>query len=71
MFKSLDEQAPLNLQNLFRERGTDYDLCNSPHKLTLPMPCTNYLKRSFRYNGALLWNSSPENVREIKSVRKF
>ena len=32
---------------------------------------THYLKRSFSYSGALLWNSLPENVREIKSVRKF
>ena len=71
MFKSLNEQAPVYLQNLFHERSTDYDLCNSFHKLTLPRPCTNYLKRSFSYSGALLWSSLPENVREIKSIRKF
>ena len=71
MFKSLNEQAPVYLQNLFHERSTDYDLRNSFHKLTLPRPRTNYLKRSFSYSGALLWNSLPENVREIKSVRKF
>ena len=71
MFKSLNEQAPVYSQNLFHERSTDYDLRNSFHKLTLPRPRTNYLKRSFSYSGALLWNSLPENVREIKSVRKF
>ncbi|CAH3046488.1 unnamed protein product [Porites lobata] len=71
MFKSLNEQAPVYLQNLFHERSTDYDLRNSFHKLTLPRPRTNYLKRSFSYSGALLWNSLPENVRETKSVRKF
>ncbi|CAH3185257.1 unnamed protein product [Porites lobata] len=71
MFKSLNEQAPVYLQNLFHERSTDYDLRNSFHKLTLPRPRTNYLKRSFSYSGALLWDSLPENVREIKSVRKF
>ncbi|CAH3021640.1 unnamed protein product, partial [Porites evermanni] len=71
MFKSLNEQAPVYLQNLFHERSTDYDLRNSFHKLTLPRPRTNYLKRSFSYSGALLWNSLPENVREIKSVSKF
>ena len=51
--------------------GKDYDLRNSFHKLTLPRPRANYLKRSFSYSGALLWNSLLENVREIKSVRKF
>ena len=71
MFKFLNEQAPVYLPNLFHERSTDYDLRNSFHKLTLPRPRTNYLKRSFSYSGALLWNSLPENVREIKSVRKF
>ena len=71
MFKSLNEQAPVYVQNLFHERSTDYDLLNSFHKLTLPRPRTNYLKRSFSYSGALLWNSLPENVRGIKSVRKF
>ena len=59
------------LQNLFHERSTGYDLRDSFHKLSLPRPRTNYLKRSFSYSGALLWNSLPENVREIKSVRKF
>ena len=57
MFKSLNAQAPVYLQNLFHERSTDYDLRNSFHKLTLPRPRTNYLKRSFSYSGALLWNS--------------
>ena len=71
MFKSLNERAPVYLQNPFHERSTDYDLRNSSHKLTLPRPRTNYLKPSFSYSGALLWNSLTENVREIKSVRKF
>ena len=70
MFKSLNEQAPVYLQNLFHERSTDYDLRNSFHKLTLPRPRTNFLKRSFCYSSALLWNSLPENVREIKSIMK-
>ena len=71
MFKYLNKQAPVYLQNLFHERSTEYDLRNSFQKLTLPRPRTNYLKRSFSYSGALLWNSLFENVTEIKSVRKF
>ena len=45
MFTSLNEQAPVYLQNVFHERSTDYDLRNSSHKLTLPRSRTNYLKR--------------------------
>ena len=71
MFKSLNEQAPVYLQNLFHEQSTDYDLRNSVHKLSLPRLRTNYLKWSFSYSGALFWNSLPDNVREIKSIRKF
>ena len=71
MFKSLNEQAPVYLQNLFHEWSTDYDLRNSVCKLTLPRSRTNHLKQSFSYSGALLWNSLPENVREIKSIKKF
>ena len=66
VFKSLNEQAPVYLQNLFHERSTDYYLRNSFHKLALSRPRTNYLKRSFSYSGALLWNSLPENMRKIK-----
>ena len=74
MFKSLNKQAPVYLQNLFvqfYERSTDHDLRNFFRKLTLPRPRTNYLKQSFSYSAALLWNSLPENVREIKSIREF
>ena len=71
MFKYLNDQAPVYLQNLFDERNSDYDLRNSFRKLVLTKPRTDYLKRSFSYSGAMLWNSLPEHVREIKSIRKF
>ena len=46
---------------------TDYDMRDSLRKLNLPKPRTDYLKRSFGYSGALLWNSLPENIRAIRS----
>ena len=39
---------------------------DSLRKLNLPKPHTAYLKRSFGYSGALLWNSLPENIRTIR-----
>ena len=44
----------------------------SPYKGgNLPRPRTNYLKRSFSYSGALLWNSLPDSIRAIRSIGQF
>ena len=29
----------------------------------IPKPLANYLKNSFRYNGGLIWNSIPKEIR--------
>ena len=71
MFKSLNGLAPMYLHELFSERHTDYDLRDSFRKFNLPKPRTNYLKRSFGYSGALLWNSLPESIRTIRSIGQF
>ena len=71
MFQSFNGFAPVYLHDLFSERYTDYDLRDSFRKLNLPKPRTNYLKRSFGYSGALLWNSPPEDIRAIRSIGQF
>ena len=35
--------------------------------LALPKPKTNYLKRSFKYSGAVLWNSLPSEAKKASS----
>ena len=40
-------------------------------KLNLPKPNTNYLKKNFCYSVASQWNSLPNNLCMIKSVRSF
>ena len=37
-------------------------------KLNLAKPNTNYLKKSFSYSAASLWNNLPKNLRTIESV---
>ena len=37
----------------------------------LPLPCTNYYRNSFSYNGATLWNSLPCDIRNIESLGVF
>ena len=71
MFKSLSGLAPVYLHDLFSERHTDYDLSDSSRNLNLPKPSNDYLKCSFGYSGALLWNSLPENIRAITSIGQF
>ena len=68
MFKSLNGLAPVYLHDLYSEQLTDYDLRDSFRKLNLPKPRTEYLKRSFDYSGALLWNSLPVNIRATRSI---
>ena len=71
MFRSLNGLAPVYLHELFSEQHTDYDLRDSFHKLNLPKPRTDYLKCSFGYSDALLWNSIPENIRAIRLLEQF
>ena len=71
MFKTLNDQSPEYLKGLFIPFSTDYGLRNSDNKLALPKPRTDFLKRSFCYSGAQLWNSLPSNVRAIRSFTKF
>ena len=71
MFKILKGNMPPYLQTLFSIRNTEYHFRNNQFKLNLPKPRTNYLKRSLRYNGALLWNSFPEEIRNLTLFPQF
>ena len=63
--------APEYLQSLFSQRHSAYNLRNSEGRLTLSKPSTNYLKRSFSYSGAMLWNNLPKNLKNAASVEHF
>jgi len=55
--------APEYLQRLFTQRHAEY----LEGKLALTKPHTNYLKRSFCYMGACLWNNLPQELKEASS----
>ena len=42
---------------IFRNDSTSFRLINSEMKLALPQPRTDYVRKSFSYSGAALWNS--------------
>ena len=72
MYKTLNELAPDYLQCLFTERHVNvYNLRNPEGKLSLPKPNTNYLKRSFCYSGACLWNNLPQDLKSVCSIGQF
>ncbi len=66
MFKTLKGNMPSYLQDTFSLRGLGYNIRNSEIRLNLPKPQTNYLKRSFCYSGAILWNSLPQDIRKLQ-----
>ena len=77
VFKSLNGPAPeyLHVSSKFIARShttcTSYIFRDSVNKLTIPQPRTNYLRNSFRYSGAVLWNSLPETLRQAESLCNF
>ena len=72
VYKSLNGLAPEYLSSKFVKRNeTRYSLRDSVNKLFVPFPRTNFMKNSFSYSGAVLWNSLPCNVREAKSLSQF
>ena len=71
MFKILNGEAPTYLQNLFTIRGTGYNIRNSEMRLNVPRPWTDYLKKSFCYSGAVLFNSLPQDITTCQSLPQF
>ena len=57
---------------MFRERDNIlYSLRDSEGKLVVPKPGTNYLKNSFSYSGAVLWNGLPVGIRQARTLNEF
>ena len=66
VYKSLNGLAPEYMHSMFVDGDsvTPYSLRNTESKLAVPKPRTNYLKNSFSYSGAVLWNSLPIGLRQ-------
>ena len=73
VYKSLNGLNPDYLQPLFNYCNSviNYTLRDTEGKLTIPMPRTNYLKNSFGYSGAELWNNLPIHVRQAVTLKQF
>ena len=74
MYNTLNDDTAPNLRNSFVRRNagqTDYHLRNSATDLTLPKPKREFLKRSFKYGGAMLWNQLPNEAKLAESIDSF
>ena len=59
MFKTVNNLVPEYLSNKFASINTihKHNLRGAQHNLFIPRPNTEALKKSFRYRGAVTWNS--------------
>ena len=73
MYKTLNGMTPEYLRSsfVFRDNLNSYHLRNTENTLTLPQPRTVYLKKSFSFSGAQLWNSLPIELRQATSLNDF
>ena len=56
--------APSDINNNYNLRNYDSDL-------SIPQPKKEFLKRSFRYRGAVLWNSLSYEAKTAQSIYSF
>ena len=73
MFKIFNNNCPTYLREQFHRTSEihDYNLRGSNYDLQLPLPKTNFLKRSFSYRGAMAWNQLSNKTREIGDLTSF
>ena len=71
VYKCTHSLAPEYLQDRFVNRVSNYFLRDSSNKFDVPLPRTNYLKNSFRYSEAVLWNGLPSTLRQAESIHIF
>ena len=60
MYKILNDQSAPHLRGSFtnlNDTGINYGLWNLETDLALPSSKTNFLNRSFKYSGIMLWNN--------------
>ena len=71
-FRTLNDVSPPVLSDLVRIR--DCSSYNFRYQTVLQVPqsrTTKYGKKSFRFAAAVLWNSFPDNFRQVSSFNQF
>ena len=73
MYKTVNKLAPSGLCDLFQNvnKINDYNLRGSSTRVCIPMPKTEFLKQSFCYDGAKIWNQLSDEIRNSASLPSF
>lgn len=74
MYKILNDHAAPGLKDSFQKRcesQNGFHLRNYDTNLTLLKPKREYLKRSFKYSGAMHWNNLPHEAKIAESLPSF
>ena len=74
MYKTLNDHTAPGLRGSFVRREidqTNYHLRNTATDLSLPKPKREFLKKSFKYSGAMLWNQLPVEGKIAESLQPF
>ena len=74
VYKSFNGLTRDYLNSKFVDRSSvsnNYSLRGTKGKLAIPQPLTNYMKNSFSYSGAVLWNSLPIELQQADSLSEF
>ena len=74
MYKILNDLSAPQLSNSLvklNDTNINYNLRNIETDLALPRPYINFLERSFKYSGAMLWNNLPYEAKTAKSLSDF
>lgn len=73
MYKIIEGDAPSLLKSRFMKTSElyNYGLRGYDSDLKLPLPHTEFMKRSLSYSGAQLWNTLPLCARKCNSLGKF
>ena len=74
MYKIMNDLAPAYLQSLVEKREVQNKIVTR-YALACPLliqkPRTDYYKKSFHYQGSLLWNNLPDCVRSSHSLVQY
>ena len=75
MYKIFTNHTARNLKESFQKRSEYQSLynlsfndINNDINITLPKPKREFLKRSFKYNEAMLWNNLPYDAKSAESL---
>ena len=74
MYKCLNSIAPLHLINEISLVSEIHDVNTRSAQLKnvhVPMPNSELFKKSFRYHGAIIWNSLPAELKQAGNIEDF